>query len=250
MLAELGAIGDTGERRRFSLGCVRVAAAMRVRAAFARRDRGAGGLRVAMLGAVAGAFVLAMCGLVRYPGLRSAGGVWGVCGFLLLLLICYAAGALTLSRGTTPQARVARRYGVTGGLVVGVAWLVSIAPSHLLKAWVFLPLLVALLVPAAVAALAGRASSDGRAATGAALWSGLVGGLLVFLVWITETYARDGRPYDAQLLRDFHRSGSHDLAAYAVSDNLGGAIGLLVIIPVVALAAGSLVGRLAAGPDR
>ena len=68
----------------------------------------------------------------------------------------------------------------------------------------------------------------------------------MFIIWVTVTYVRDGRPYDAQMLRDFHRSGSRDLAAYAVSDNLGAAFGMLLILPVVAVALGSLTGRITA----
>src|SRR5207253_9934018 len=60
---------------------------------------------------------------------------------------------------------------------------------------------VALLMPAGVGALAGSR---------AALWSSLVGGLLVFIVWVSATYLRDGGPYDAGLLRDFDRSGARD----------------------------------------
>jgi len=41
-------------------------------------------------------------------------------------------------------------------------------------------------------------------------------------------------------VRDFHASGARDLVTYAVSDDLGGALTMLVIIPVVALALGSL----------
>jgi hypothetical protein len=63
---------------------------------------------------------------------------------------------------------------------------------------------------------------------------------------VTVTYAHDGRPYDAQMMRDFRASGSHDLTAYAVGDVLGGALGLLLVIPVVAFALGSLAGRAAA----
>ena len=70
------------------------------------------------------------------------------------------------------------------------------------------------------------------------------GGLLVFTVWMTATYARDGRPYDAQLLRDFHRSGAPDLATLAIADALASALTLLILIPLVALAFGSLGARL------
>jgi hypothetical protein len=84
--------------------------------------------------------------------------------------------------------------------------------------------------------------------TRAALWSGIVGGLVVFIVWVAATYLGDGRPYDPALVRDFHRSGAHDLATYAVSDDLGSGLFLLVVIPVVALALGSLGARVFGSP--
>ena len=111
--------------------------------------------------------------------------------------------------------------------------------------------MLALLGPACVAALAGRSANDARTGTTqAALWGGIVGGLTTFVVWVTATYLRDGRPYDPGLLRDFHQSGAHDLATYAVSDNLGSGLVLLFIVPIAALAFGSLTARLAVGPAR
>ena len=101
--------------------------------------------------------------------------------------------------------------------------------------------------PACLAALTGHTTGDARAARATAAWSGLVGALLAFIVWVTATYLRDGGPYDPQLLRDFQRSHSHDLVAYAVSDNLGVALALLALIPLVALALGSLTAGPAAG---
>ena len=77
----------------------------------------------------------------------------------------------------------------------------------------------------------------------------MVGGLLVFAVWMTATYARDGRPFDAQLLRDFPRGGAPDLATLAVSDALASALPLLILIPLAALAFGSLGARLARASD-
>ena len=84
------------------------------------------------------------------------------------------------------------------------------------------------------------------------MWSGLVGGLLVFTVWMTATYARDGRPYDAQLLRDLPHSGAPDLATLAIGDALASGLTLLVLIPLAAVAFGSLGARLprAADPAR
>jgi uncharacterized membrane protein len=134
-------------------------------------------------------------------------------------------------RATTPAAAVARRTGAAAGVVVGAAWLVFIHPTAGLRAWVAVPLVVALLVPAGVARLVG-----GRAAT----WAGLVGGLLTFLALVVNTALRDGRPYDAQLVRDFHHSHAHDLAAYAVRSDLGVAATLLLAIPLLSVALAQL----------
>src|SRR6201989_3682859 len=87
---------------------------------------------------------------------------------------------------------------------------------------------------------AARSGRHVPAGTGAALWNGIVGGLVAFAVWMTAAYARDGRPYDAGLLRDFHRSGSSHLATYAVRNAFGTALVLLGLLPVVALEVGSL----------
>ena len=245
MLAELSGVGGARARRRFSFGCTRAIIALCVRTNLTAPGRGGRGVRALVLGASATAVALAAYGPARYPGLRSDIGTWLAFASLLAIVACYAFAALTLSRGATAQARTARRYGLAAGLAIGAAWLMILAPAEVSKSLVFLPLGVALLGPLLVAYVAGRTCRDARAAAAAAIWSGLVGGLLVFIVWVVVTYSDDGRPYDAQMLRDFHRSGSHDLAAYAVGDNVGAAIGLLVIIPVVALALGSLSARLA-----
>jgi hypothetical protein len=246
MLAELAGVRGSRSRWRFGIGCVRAVTVLRLRTSLTEPGRGGAGVRAVVLGALAATVALAGYGLVRYPGLRSGPGVWLSLAAFLVIVLGYAWTALALSRGSTAEAGIARRYGLAAGVVIGAAWLLVLAPAEVSKSLVFVPLAVALLGPVCVALLAGHASGNAGPATAAAVWSGLVGGLLVFIVWVAATYSDDGRPYDAQMLRDFHRSGSHDLIAYAVSDNLGAALGLLVIIPVVALALGSLSGRLAA----
>jgi hypothetical protein len=243
MVAELDAARGPRERRRFSRGCARAVAVMRLRAALGGPHRDGAGVRAVVLAAAAAALALAGYGLIRYPLLRADAGARVSVVVLLAVLLGYAVCAIGLSRGTTAAAAGARRLGLLGGLAVGAAWLMVAFPTPSLKAWVAAPLLVAVLAPAGVAVLAGRASGDARAATAAALWCGLVGGLLVFVVWVTATYLQDGGPFDPQLIRDFHASGARDLTTYAVGDNLGGALGMLVIVPVVALAFGSLAAR-------
>jgi hypothetical protein len=244
MLAELDEIADPRERRRFCFGCVRAVAVMRVTATIRASRRSGWSLRATVLGAAVVALALAVYGLAHYPGLRTGGLPWLTAAFLTVVLLIYIANALALSQGSKRQAAIARRRGLLGGVIIGAAWLVVLDPIGPLKEWVAAPLAIALFVPAGLAAFTARSTNDARAATETAMWSGLIGGLLAFITWVTATYLRDGRPYDPQLLRDFHHSHSHDLTAYAVSDDLGAALTLLVLIPLIALALGSLSGRL------
>jgi hypothetical protein len=245
MLAELDEARGSRARWRFSLGCVKAVGTLRVRASLGGSHRDAA-VRSVVLGAVAAALALGVYGLIRYPSLRAGDGAWTAALTLLAALLGYVACALCLSRGMTPRAVLARRYGLLGGVAVGAAWLVVLFPTAPLKEWVFAPLAMGMLGPACVAALAARASRDPKAATSAAMWCGLVGGLVVFVISVTATYLHGGRPFDPQLIRDFHASGAPDLTAYAISDTLGTALGMLVVIPTVALAAGSLAARVTA----
>ncbi len=242
MLVELDQVEGRQQRWQFSLGCAWAAVRIRARSC----EPGGALLRVVVLSCAGIALALVGYGLVEYPGLRSEPNVWGAIVVFLATLLTYAALTVFLSRGETQRSAAARHYGLVGGLAVGVGWLLGIAPPSALKGWVFLPLLVALLGPAVVAAVAGRRARDSRTGTLAALWSGLVGGLAVFIVWVTVTYANAGGPYDSGLVTDFHKSGAPDLATYAVSDNLGSGLVLLLMIPTVALALGSMSARLLA----
>ena len=250
MRNEHGYIHGASARWRFSLGCVWAATLIRLRAMVNRPAPGTTGGRASVFAGIAAALCLAAYALLRYPELRSDPGTLASVTFFFVVLVGYALIALALSGEDTGHASVASRYGLTGGLVIGGAWFVILAPTNVLKGWVTLPLMIVLLGPACIAALAGRAANDARTGTQAALWSGIVGGLTTFVIWVTATYLRDGRPYDPGLLRDFHRSGAHDLATYAVSDNLGSGLVLLFIVPIAALAFGSLTARLAVDPAR
>jgi hypothetical protein len=247
MCNELDHVRGARARWRFSIGCAWAAGLIHTRAMFSRPARGARNMRAVVFTGIAGALTLAVYGLFHYPGLRSGYNVWASFLVFLALLLGYAVLTLALSSRQTAQSGLARRYGLAGGLAIGAAWFVIFSPTDLLKGWVMVPLAVVLLGPAGIAALVGRSARDARTGTQAALWSGIVGGLVVFIVWVTATYLRDGRPYDSGLLRDFHKSGALDLATYAVSENLGSGLVLLLIVPIVALALGSVTARLAAG---
>jgi hypothetical protein len=244
MLVELDQARGTRARWRFSLGCARAATALRIRATFCARDRGAKGMRAVLLSGVLATLLLSVFGVLRYPGLRAGPAALGAAGVVLVVMLTvYALCALSLLRGATVQLAGARRRGLLAGVGIAAAWLVVLAPMGL-QTWVLIPLAIILICPWSIAAFTARVSPDARAAPAAALWSGLVGGLLVFVVWVTAIYLNDGRPYDPQLIRDFHHSGAHDLATYAVNSGLDSAIGLLVVIPIVCFALGSLAGRL------
>ena len=99
-----------------------------------------------------------------------------------------------------------------------------LSPTSGLKTLVAIPLAVALVGPAGIGALAARRTGQASDGTLAALWTAIVGGLLVFAIWVTATYADAGRPYDTGLVHDFKQSGATDLATYAVGDSLGSAL--------------------------
>ena len=246
MLVELDQVEGRRERWQFSLGCAWAAVRIRVRS----REPGGALLRAVVLGCAVIALALVGYGLVHYPGLRSEPNVWGAMIVFLATLLAYTALTVFLSRGADATISCGASLRLAGGLAVGAGWLLGIAPPSALKGWVFLPLLIALLGPAIVAAVAGHRARDSRTGTLAALWSGLVGGLTVFIVWVTVTYTNAGGPYDSGLVRDFHKSGAPDLTTYAVSDNLGSGLVLLLMIPTVALALGSLSARLGATTRR
>jgi hypothetical protein len=239
MLAELEHVHGQTQRWRFSLGCACAATRIRLQTP----APGGAGLRVVILGCAIASVALVAYGLIHYPGLRSEPDVAAALTLFLATVLTYAGLALVLARGVGQQAIAARRFGLWGGLVTGPAWLVGIAPPAALKAWVFVPLLIALIGPATVASVAGHRSRDSRTGIHTALWSGLIAGLTVFIVWALMTYANADGPYDDGLVRDFRNSGAHDLATYAVNDDLGSGLVLLLMVPAIALALGTLGNR-------
>ena len=240
MLAELDQVQGQHARWQFSLGCAWASVRIRLRSP----EPGGAGLRTVILGGATVSLALVAYGLVHYPGLRSEPNLWGAMAVFLTTLLVYAGLAVLLVRGVSHQSISARRFGLVGGLATGAGWLLGISPPAALKAWVFLPLLIALTGPALVATIAGHRFRDTRTGNLTALWSGIVAGFTVFIVWTTVTYADAGGPYDSGLVNDFHSSGAHDLPTYAISDNLGSGLVLLLLIPTVALALGSLGTRL------
>ena len=243
MRAELEHVDACRARWRFSLGCAWATGLICTRLTLTARERGRMSVRAVLAGGAA-AVALAAYGLTHYPQPLSGNDTWAaVAGFPTLLLV-YALTTLTLSRDATRPATHARRYGVAAGVATGSAWFLLLSPPGPLKQCALAFVAIALLGPACAAALAARSARHVTAGTSAALWSGIVGGLVAFAAWMIAAYARDGRPYDAGLLRDFHHSGSSHLTTYAVRNAFDTGLILLALIPVVALAFGPLGARL------
>ena len=196
---------------------------------------------------IAAALTLAAYGLFHYPGLRSGYNAWASV-LVLALLLGYAVITLALSSDQTAGASVARRYGLAGGLAIGAAWYIMLSPTDLLKGWVMVPWPSPYSAPPALQ-LSLDARRDARMGTQAALWAGIIGGLVVFLVGSQPPICATAAHTTTACSRDFHRSGAPDLATYAVSDNLGSGLVLLLLVPTVALALGSISARLASKPS-
>jgi len=233
MLAEYDALDDPRTKRRFARGCLR---AVVLRAG--PSDRTAVAIRGVIDLVAAGAVGLAIFGLVHYPGLR-AGWAWSIefAGFLAIIA-AYLFAAAHLSRLGSPAAR---RAGTLAG-----------APAALCGWWIaqsnggtigFAAMLLVVLPCAIAAMIVARPQAQAGQAAIAALCGALSAGLFVFVSYVATTYATLGPP-TAQLLDEFTHSGAHDYRSWAVGDDLGGAVFLLLAVPVLATAAGLVAARL------
>jgi hypothetical protein len=245
MVVEFDQLPAGANRKEFGLGCVWAVVRIHLRHPLGRREPG-GSLRTVIAVAIAVSVVLVGYGLTRYPGLRSDDHTWGVGAVCGATLAGYGIVAATLSRAGGTAARTARWFGLATGLAVGGSWFVLLTSAAITPAWSFLPMAVAVLAPSIVATVVARTSRSSAAGARAALWAGLVGGLTVFIGYSIAIFINQGHPYDRALIDEFHRSGATNLTTYAVGDALGEAVVMLVVVPVIALALGSLC-ALAAG---
>ncbi len=182
--------------------------------------------------------------LIRYPGLVKGVGTWLAIGFFLAVIVSYVVAAAGLAARLAPMKSTALVL-VAGAAIAG-SWMAvglsaSTAPS-------VVPMALLVLAPAVALSLGWRTTrrssspSVGLQHVGLAA---LISGFGLFLLWAGETVLFAGRPYDAGMVRDFRASAAPDLATYAVSDSLGSGMMLLLLVPLVSLAAGAT-GALAA----
>ncbi len=219
MLGELGQYQGLA-RVRFALGCVVAALGL------PRRDRSGRWLLASVLVASVTSAGLVGYGFVRYPGMVTGAGTW----LALAAFAAVLAGFVVAAGVTTRQPRVGVLGLVSGGAGGGV-W---IAAATSLGSAASIPLLCTLpLAPIVVGIVAARGGRGRAAGRRVALVSAVVATLAVFLVLAGDTVLTGGRPYDAGQLRDFAGSGYPDLATYAVSDDLGTEMVLLLLMAAV-----------------
>ena len=239
MVGELEQVRQRPKRWRFAVGCLAATLLLPARRA------GAGRLVIGLVvaAATAGAALVAY-GLLRYPAIIAGRGTWAALVAFAAVVAGLALLAVVLVRQGAPGG-----LALLGGLGTAGVWLlfgyaaVTYAPTRPALSWLLLALPLA---PLAVGTAATRRGRTGAAGRRAALLSAVVAGLVLFLALAGVALLTAGGPYDAGQLRDFPGSGFPDMATYAVSDNLGSAMMLLLFVPIVTATIGCAGAGLAA----
>ncbi|NYG06853.1 hypothetical protein BJ986_001340 [Phycicoccus badiiscoriae] len=235
MWGELANVRGRRARWRFTLGCL-VAVLMTPAAV---RDPGRHLLRLLALG-VGGAGALVAIAFLRYPGLLTGVGTGLAVLAFLGVLVVYLVVA-RLATNAAPDGAAARVALLCTAVIVG-CW-VLVETATVLPTAVHAGLLGAAgiaLTPLVAGFLSGRRAPSRATAPAGAVLTSLAAGIVLFVVWVGETVATGGQPYDPGQLRDFRSSGARDLATYAVSDNLGASMVLLILVPLVSACLGIL----------
>jgi hypothetical protein len=223
MIGELEHLHERPKRWRFAVGCLAATLLL-----FPARRAGAARLMIALvLAAVAGCAGLVGYSLLRYPAILTGGRTWPALIVFGAVLAGLSLLTVVLMRGGAPAG-----LALAGGLGTATVWIlfgytaVTYAPARPTVSWLLLALPLA---PLVVGAAATRHGGTGAAGRRAALLSAVVTGLALFLTLAGIALATAGGPYDPGQLRDFPGSRFPDIATYAVSDNLGTAMSLLLL---------------------
>jgi hypothetical protein len=231
MVGELEQLHHRPERWRFALGCL--AATL----LFPARRVGAGRLVIVLVVAAAvGCAGLVCYGLLRYPAILTSRGTWPALGTFGAVLAGFSLLTVVLVRRGA-----AAGLALVGGVGTAAVWIVfgytavTYAQAQPALSLLLLALPLAPLVVGAAATRHGRTGAVGRRA---ALLSAIVTGLVLFLTLASVALLTAGGPYDSGQLRDFPGSRLPDIATYAVSDNLGTAMSLLLLASTLTAALG------------
>ena len=238
MFGELGQMTNRRQRWRFAAGCASAAVLLPSRRADSARL--AGRLVAATALSCAG---LVAYGLGQYPAIITRARTWPVLAVFVGVLVGYSViSAILVRRGPVT------RSGLAGGLGLAAVWIIAGIPvvTQAPQPAYSLLLLAIPIAALAVGAAAARRSRTAAVRQQVVLFSALVAGLVLFLVYASDILLTADGPYDAGQIRDFPGSGLPDIATYAVSDNLGSAMMLLLFVPIVSAAIGSTAAGIAA----
>jgi hypothetical protein len=206
------------------------------------RSPGGVGMRGFVLAGVPACVGAVLVGVGRYP--LAADDPLHLYSLALALALAAYAWVAVFPPGPLRPAGAAALW---AGLLAAGLWVLGSVAGD--RAWNPAIAPVAFLAAQSVPALA-AAGTQRTAARGAALglWTGLVAGVAYCVGLLAATYASLGA-YGAvpSLVADFRASGQPSLASYMVSDNLGAAVVMLVMLPVIGLAAGAGGGAAAGG---
>jgi len=258
MLAEIGHIHGAGARWLFALGCAQVVLSSPYTA-----DRSRPMLRGAVMVGVLGTALTAVYGTTRSvdKSFEMSASVWVT---LVVVLLIYSGLTLTLTQATTRKAFVARRFGLAGGVAVGLLLLLLNSPASPFGNLTMrsgptsnpFGAVTPLLVSLGVAVAAGWLARDARAGVEAALWTGMVGSLVFCLGLMSLTYSATAWfTNDPVTLASWAYSWSPlhypeyqqhhlDVATYLIRENAETAFIFLLFGPAVSITFGLLGGPL------
>jgi hypothetical protein len=265
MSAELARIDGRAERRRFAVGCVRVA--LVPSRAGPQPSRTWGG---AILASSAAVLALGLYSQERIAADASIGGhgvLYTTCATALgiVVAVAYVFIALRLAGSTTQRARVSRRYGVTTGALIGTVVLLANTPvatktfgaRHAVLASSAVAGLGVMAATLIAGSLAARAGGDRRAGRDAGIWAGMTGGFVLLTGLLIVTFAATGwithDPATINAYRDSfnpaHFAGYHThyatITGFVDSENQDTALlGGLLWLPILSIALGTLGGML------
>jgi hypothetical protein len=235
MIGELDRLTSRSERWRFVLGCARVTLLV------PPRQGGRGRLtRTVVPSAAVACIGLVGYGLIRYPGVITGAGTWLSVTAFLAVLAGYTGIASVIIRGLCEPALGAVRVALLCATLILALWIVvgvaaSFGGSDYVGTLLLLVVPMTSLSVGVVGTWHGRGASVGRQA---AVLFAVGAGMLTFLLWVGQTLLTGGRPYNPGMVRDFQSSRAPDLATYAVNDNMGSAMMLLVLVPMLATLVG------------
>jgi hypothetical protein len=238
MSGELSQMDNRRQRWRFAVGSAGAAVFLPSR----RADSADLAARLVAAAALTCAGLVAY-GLRRYPEIITRAGTGPVLAVFLSVLVAYTViSAFLVRRGPVS------RSGLVCGLGLAAVWIIAGIPvvTQAPQPAYSLLLLAIPIASLAVGAAAARRSRTAAVRQPVVVFSALVAGLVLFIVYASDILLRAGSPYDAGQIRDFPGSGLPDLATYAVNDSLGTAMMLLLFVPVVTAAIGSTGAAIAA----